>query len=155
MAKIMLKKGAGKKSAESKTETPKRRASSGEIPAWITSSKPGTKAHDSKELVCKLLMERKHSDADIVLMVEGELDYKVTEDRVNFYRNTLNKGHFEPLGFEKPEPEVEQITESSGVKPSKKSSAKKAPAKAPAKKETPKKEAPKKAKGKIVLKKKG
>lgn len=86
-----------------------KRTRSDGIPKWVTSSRPGTKAHESKILVCKLLMERKHTDEEICIMVEAELEYAVSVPRVNFYRDTLNKGRFEPLGFKQPNPLVENI----------------------------------------------
>ena len=111
------------KAAKTVTET----ESSGDIPAWITSSKPGTKAHDSKVKVCELLMERQYSDEEIALMVESELEYKLNSDRVAFYRKTLNKGQFEPLGYGAPDPAVIPIEKdaSAPVKPSKPASASK------------------------------
>jgi hypothetical protein len=119
-ASVVDKKAAGKKPVaqeagdESDTGKTKRTRSDG-IPKWVTSSRPGTKAHESKLLICKLLMERKHTDEEICMMVEAELEYGVSVPRVNFYRDTLNKGRFEPLGFKQPEPLVENIVNKSAV----------------------------------------
>jgi hypothetical protein len=161
MAKIILKKKVpvsviDKKAAKpvhSKTETAdddapdtgkaKRTRSEG-IPKWVTSSRPGTKAHESKLIICKLLMERKHTDEEICIMVEAELEYAVSVPRVNFYRDTLNKGRFEPLGYKQPNPPVENIVNKSAVKSS--------PAKAPVK--VPEKTVVEPPKKKLLLKKK-
>jgi len=138
MAKI-LKKPASAGSKKTETAPPKatktvtKTESSGDAPAWITSSKPGTKAHDSKVKVCELLMERQYSDEEIALMVESELEYKINPDRVAFYRKTLNKGQFEPLGYDTPDPAVIPIEKdgSAPAKPSKPASAPKASAAKP------------------------
>lgn len=123
--KTAVKKTAAKKTVEKKTTTTE---TDNDAPKWVTSGKPGTKAYDSKVLICKLLMERKHTDTEICLMVDSELDYKVSEDRVNFYRHTLNKGRFAPLGFKAPKDPVEQIGGDDSPAPAKKAS-KKAPMK--------------------------
>lgn len=146
MAKI-LKKGGVKSSTKSES-TAKKTVSktttvSSDASAWVTRSKSGTKAHDSKVKVCELLLEREYSDEEIALMVESELEYKITANRVAFYRRTLNKGQFEPLGFDPPDEPVQPI-EKDGV-----------PAKAPAKASAKSKATTKKTIGKkkIVLKK--
>lgn len=148
MAKISLKKSAktdtkstGKEAPPKASKTVTKTASSDDAPAWITSSKPGTKAHDSKVKVCELLMERKYSDEEIALMVESELEYKINPDRVSFYRKTLNKGQFAPLGYEAPDEPVQPI-EKDGSAPAK--SAK--PAKA---EKTPKESAAKPSAAKV------
>lgn len=123
MAKISQKKSA-KTDVKSTGAPPKvsktanKAASSNDVPAWITSSRPGTKAHDSKIKVCELLLERKYSDEEIALMVESELEYKINPDRVAFYRRTLNKGQFAPLGYEAPDEPVQPI-EKDGSAPAK------------------------------------
>jgi len=120
MAKIKIKK-TGKdplpEKLDKKTKTNKEPVkSSPEAPKWVTSSRPDTKAHNSKLRVCELLLEREHSDSEISLMVDSELDYKLTEDRINFYRKTLNLGRFAPLGFERPDEPVEEILKGSSKK---------------------------------------
>ena len=82
-------------------------SSDGSIPQWATSGREGTKAYDSKALCCKLLLERKHTMSEIALMVESELDYTINEDRVNFYRKCLNKGHLVHFGYDVPNKPVE------------------------------------------------
>jgi hypothetical protein len=79
------------------------------FPSWVNSSKPGSKAHDSKVRICELLMEQKFTDSEIAEKILSGIEYKVTEDRVSFYRKTLNKGHFEPLGFPKPDKPIMSI----------------------------------------------
>lgn len=145
VASVIDKKGKAKAAPTSTgddeqpdTGKAKRTRSDG-IPKWVTSSRPGTKAHESKLLICKLLMERKHTDEEICIMVEAELEYAVSVPRVNFYRDTLNKGRFEPLGYKQPSPLVENIVNKSAV-------VKSSPVKAPAKTMEP----PKK---KLLLKK--
>lgn len=144
-AKISLKKSV-KTDAKSTGAPPKasktanKTASSNDIPAWITSSRPGTKAHDSKIKVCELLLERKYSDEEITLMVESELEYKINPDRVAFYRRTLNKGQFAPLGYEAPDEPV-QLIEKDGSAPAesaKTAKAEKAPKESAAKPSTTK-----------------
>lgn len=139
-----------------KKATPVATVSSGDAPAWITGSKPGTKAHESKVKVCELLLERKYSDEEIALMVESEIEYKITPDRVGFYRRTLNKGQFEPIGYPAPEEPVQPIENDGGSAPAKKpAKTEKAAGKAtnkPAKKPAGKK--PIVAKKKLVIKKK-
>lgn len=129
VAKISLKKSV-KTDAKSTEAPPKvsktvnKTASNDDVPAWITSSRPGTKAHDSKIKVCELLLERKYSDEEIALMVESELEYKINPDRVAFYRRTLNKGQFAPLGYEAPDEPVQPI-EKDGSAPVKSAKAEK------------------------------
>lgn len=140
---------AAEKKPVKKAPVKEPKATDSDVPAWITSGKPGTKAYDSKVLVCDLLMKRKHTDAEICLMVDSELDYKINETRVNFYRYTLNKGRFAPLGFDAPNPPVEQVGGEGTSTPARKSTGKKAAkeeAPAPAKKPIIKK--------KLILKKK-
>lgn len=106
-----------------------------DIPKWVLSSRPGTKAHESKVKCIELLLERKYTDEEIILMVESEVGYSLNQDRINFYRYTLNKGRFEPFGFKAPSPQVERIGEdekpasSKKSVPAKKASAKKVPSK--------------------------
>lgn len=179
MAKIVLKKKAtansGASSKDAKTQKGSQKAPAkgagkssekvkgdSDTPKWIANSRPGTKAHESKVRCCELLLERKHTDEEIALIIESELDYKIdAEHRVNFYRYTLNKGRFAALGFETPNPPVEKI-EASGAKKSAPIAKGKADAKgkaekpkAPAKASAVKKSIEKKSSGKkIILKKK-
>lgn len=158
MAKLVLKKKAAPVKGENKTvppkadkgkkvlkkaekpakeEKPKRTRGTDEVPPWIINSKPGTKAHESKKMICKLLLERKHTDTEIALIVNSELEYNVSESRINFYRYTLNKGRFAPIGFPAPKTEIEPIekggkktvTAASSKKTSKKSATEPAPVK--------------------------
>ena len=69
-------------------------------------------------------MERKYTDEEIASMVEAELEYKINTDRVAFYRRTLNKGQFAPLGYEAPDEPVQPI-EKDGSAPVKSAKAEK------------------------------
>lgn len=42
-------------------------------------------------------------------MVASEMGYTLSVSRVNFYRETLNKGRFEPIGFKQPNPLIQRI----------------------------------------------
>lgn len=118
MAKIFLKPKGGVLPPKNVPAVSAKRESTPReegVPKWVTSSRPGTKAHDSKIRICELLMEQKHSDSEISLIIESELEYNVSTERINFYRYTLNKGRFAPLGFEKPAKDIEEIKKSSGA----------------------------------------
>lgn len=163
MAKItkksVAKKSTGKSASTSAKQSTKKAPvadADPNIPAWITSSKPGTKAHESKVKVCELLMEQSYSDEEIALMVESEIEYKINPDRVAFYRRTLNKGQFAPLGFDAPDSPIQPIEKdgapaSPPAKKSPKSSAKASSKAKPSAKKSPAKKTV--GKKKLVIKK--
>lgn len=165
MAKLTLKglKKPGSATTPSakpeQARTSKATRNSDAIPNWVQVSKPGTRAHESKVRICDLLLDQQHTDAEIALIIDGELEYKVSEGRINFYRDTLNKGRFdtEPFNFSKPDPAIERIVQSAPPAEvvGKKSTGKKSTDKKPTgKKSTGKKFTGKKTGKKLVLKKK-
>ena len=82
------------------------------------------------------------------------MEYKINPDRVAFYRRTLNKGQFAPLGYEAPDEPVQPI-EKDGSAPAKSAKAEKAPKKSAVNPSTAKvKGAGAVSKKKVVIKKK-
>ena len=98
-----------------------------------TTKKTGVKKESAVHVICRMLLEGKHTDAQITAVLNQKFPgAKSNSYAPKVYRSRLNSGALTDKGYKKPAKPIEEIV-------SAKSAAKKSPAKKSAKKKSAKK----------------